>query len=225
MTEAEWLANDEPEAMLEALMQGQLRHSPARSSPAPRPSDRKYRLFAVACCRQSWHLLTDKRSRRAVEVAERYADGLEAVGTFKTAMRGAMKAWQDAGSPDTPCRAVADMPWDEANRLVSVQHIARYCAGRPASPAAQAGLLRDIFGNPFRPHRPPGRLDNTAASLAQAAYEERLPDCTLDNARLAVLSDALEEAGCTDADVLSHLRSPGPHVRGCWALDLFRQEK
>jgi hypothetical protein len=58
-------------------------------------------------------------------------------------------------------------------------------------------------------------------SLAQAAYDERnLPSGHLDNARLAVLSDALEEAGCTDADILSHLRSPGLHVRGCWALDL-----
>ena len=45
-------------------------------------------------------------------------------------------------------------------------------------------------------------------------------DGTLDRARLAVLSDALEEVGCTDTALLSHLRSPGPHVRGCWALDL-----
>jgi hypothetical protein len=59
------------------------------------------------------------------------------------------------------------------------------------------------------------------ASLAAAAYEERLPlNGTLDPARLAVLSDALEEAGCADEAILSHLRSPGPHVRGCWALDL-----
>jgi hypothetical protein len=43
---------------------------------------------------------------------------------------------------------------------------------------------------------------------------------TLDPARLTVLADALEDAGCTDADLLGHLRSPGPHVRGCWAVDL-----
>jgi hypothetical protein len=43
---------------------------------------------------------------------------------------------------------------------------------------------------------------------------------TLDNTRLAVLADALEESGCTSEDVLGHLRGPGPHVRGCWVVDL-----
>jgi hypothetical protein len=62
----------------------------------------------------------------------------------------------------------------------------------------------------------------TIVQLAQSAYEERhLPAGTLDNGRLAVLADALEEAGCTDADILGHLRGPGPHVRGCWAVDLL----
>ncbi len=86
----------------------------------------------------------------------------------------------------------------------------------------QATLARDIFGNPFRPSSlPPACRPTNVLSLARAAYDERyLPVGYLDNARLGVLSDALEEAGCTDADILSHLRSPGPHVRGCWALDL-----
>jgi hypothetical protein len=91
---------------------------------------------------------------------------------------------------------------------------------------AIANLLRDIFGNPFRPS-PPLPLavltwnDAVVVRLAQAAYEERhLPAGALDNSRLAVLADALEEAGCTDADILDHLRGPGPHVRGCWAVDL-----
>ena len=58
--------------------------------------------------------------------------------------------------------------------------------------------------------------------FAQAAYEEReLPSGHLSPTRLAVLADALEEAGCRDADLLAHLRAPGPHVRGCWALDLL----
>ena len=86
-------------------------------------------------------------------------------------------------------------------------------------------IIRDIFGHPFRPLRPldPALLNwnnGTIANLAQAAYEERiLPAGTLDPALLAVLGDALEEAGCTDAQLLGHLRSPGPHVRGCYALD------
>jgi hypothetical protein len=87
----------------------------------------------------------------------------------------------------------------------------------------RAGLLRDVFGNPFR------RAPRVAAwrtpdvlSLAQAAYGERnLPSGELDVMRLAVLADALEEAGCGDDVLLSHLRSPGQHVRGCWVLDLL----
>jgi hypothetical protein len=62
--------------------------------------------------------------------------------------------------------------------------------------------------------------DCVVVKLARAAYEFRsLPDGTLDASRLAVLADALEEAGCVDADLLGHLRGPGPHVRGCFALD------
>ncbi len=85
---------------------------------------------------------------------------------------------------------------------------------------AQCVLLRDLFSTPCVP-APSAEVPLTAFRLAQAAYDERiLPAGHLDPARLGVLSDALEEAGCTDADLLSHLRSAGPHVRGCWALDL-----
>jgi hypothetical protein len=58
-------------------------------------------------------------------------------------------------------------------------------------------------------------------ALAQAAYDDLiLPAGTLDSARLLLLADALEDAGCADADLLGHLRGEGPHVRGCWAVDL-----
>jgi hypothetical protein len=82
-------------------------------------------------------------------------------------------------------------------------------------------LMWEIYGNPFRTVAIDTRLSTpTVTALATAAYEERdLPSGHLHPARLAVLSDALEEAGCTDQDILSHLRSPGPHIRGCWALD------
>jgi hypothetical protein len=87
--------------------------------------------------------------------------------------------------------------------------------------AGVAALLRDVIGNPFRPAplnaawRTP-----TSLALAAAAYDNRiLPAGTLEPARLAVLADALEEAGCTDAEILGHLRLPGPHLRGCFAVD------
>jgi hypothetical protein len=64
--------------------------------------------------------------------------------------------------------------------------------------------------------------DGTVVKLAEAAYQDRrLLGGTLDGNRLAVLADALEEAGCGEKNLLGHLRGPGPHVRGCWALDLL----
>jgi hypothetical protein len=94
----------------------------------------------------------------------------------------------------------------------------------PLGPAA--AILRDLFANPFRPAPAldPSWLagrDWGVPQFALVAYGERqLPDGTLDPARLSLLADALQDAGCTDAELLGHLRGPGPHVRGCWALDL-----
>jgi hypothetical protein len=88
-------------------------------------------------------------------------------------------------------------------------------------------VLRDVFGNPFAlvPVVDPAWLawrGGIVRELAQAAYKERrLPEGTLDPARLAELADALEQSGCEYADLLGHLRGPGPHVRGCWVLDLI----
>jgi hypothetical protein len=87
----------------------------------------------------------------------------------------------------------------------------------------QRGVLLDIFGSPFRPATisPAWRTPQVVA-LAQSAYDQReLPAGALDLPRLAILADAVEEAGCTDAGLLAHLRGPGPHVRGCWAVDLL----
>jgi hypothetical protein len=87
-------------------------------------------------------------------------------------------------------------------------------------------LLLDLFGNPFHPVTiAPSILvwnDGVVVRLAQTIYEDRsLPAGTLDNIRLAILADALEEAGCTDAGILNHCRQPGEHVRGCWVVDLL----
>ena len=97
---------------------------------------------------------------------------------------------------------------------------------RRVEQAAQASILRDIIGNPFRPiHFDLASRLPAVLTLATAAYEDRiLPACTLDPERLAVLADALEESGCTDADILGHLRGSGPHVRGCHVLDLLLEK-
>jgi len=79
----------------------------------------------------------------------------------------------------------------------------------------QSVLLRDIFGNPFRPVALDPRWRNeTVVALASGIYADRAFD------RMPILADALEEAGCDDLEVLNHCRGPGPHVRGCWVVDL-----
>jgi hypothetical protein len=91
----------------------------------------------------------------------------------------------------------------------------------------QCHLLRDIFGSlPFRAFGIDQSVfswnDGCIVNLTQATYEQRsLPDGTLENARLAILADALEESGFADNDFLSHLRGLGPHVRGCHVLDVI----
>ncbi len=87
--------------------------------------------------------------------------------------------------------------------------------GRDAEEREQMKLTRDIFGNPFRPLAfDPSWRTTTAASLARTMYESR------DFAAMPVLADALEDAGCDNAEVLAHCRGDGPHVRGCWVVDL-----
>jgi hypothetical protein len=96
----------------------------------------------------------------------------------------------------------------------------RFSTSSRAEERAQADLLRCLFGPLlFRPV-PLFRSwlasnDGTIPKLAQGIYEERAFE------RLPILGDALEEAGCDDADILTHCRGPGPHVRGCWLLDLL----
>lgn len=80
----------------------------------------------------------------------------------------------------------------------------------------QAGLFRDIFGNPFRPVAfDPGWRTSTVAALAEQMYGSR------DFPPMPILADALQDAGCDNEDVLAHCRGAGPHVRGCWGVDLL----
>jgi hypothetical protein len=80
----------------------------------------------------------------------------------------------------------------------------------------QCHLLRDIFGNPFRPVCVDSAwLASTVLSLATGIYQERAFD------RMPILADALQDAGCDNEDILNHCRQPGEHVRGCWVVDLL----
>ena len=185
-------------------------------------TQRKLRLFVCACSRSIWGVLVDERSRRAVEVAEEYADGRATREQLKAAKEAASKAEEKAArlaekTHDDYPHSAATAAWLGTSETIKQPPYA------VARREMQCDLLRDVIGNPHRPlpALEPRWLTRDVRALAKAAYEERaLPAGTLDRARLALLADALEDAGCTNADLLDHLRGPGPHVRGCWALDL-----
>jgi hypothetical protein len=233
MAKQQGLRGDDPYPILESL--------------PGRVSRRKLRLFGCGCCRQRvWHLLTDVRSRRAVEVAERYAEGEADPATLRAAWLEAGRACQARGTAGF--RSTVKTNAAAAAALAAHRnHSARAVAGRVFATvwygeglnnearrgeerAAHLVLVRCVFGDTLQPVTidPAWRSwnDGTVPQLAQAIYENRtLPEGTLDTTRLAVLADALEEAGCDDADLLAHCRGPGPHVRGCWVVDLLLGKK
>jgi hypothetical protein len=207
MTESQWLAGESVESMLEHLADALTR--------------RKAVLWSCACLRANWAALDDERSRHMIDVAERLVDDAATDDEFQSATAGANDADDERGAYQTPYWAAESLALTHLNSLTG--NAVRY-SGTP--PATLVALLHEVVGNPWRPIDLRGRpwLTPTALSLAEAAYQERRPDATgstLDPDRLAVLSDALEEAGCDEQAILSHLREAGPHVRGCWALDLL----
>jgi hypothetical protein len=223
MTEREWLTSTSAQRMLQYVV--------------PRMDDRKPRLFAVACYRRLVPVLSDRhrcarartsltfvrRALRVMAIAERYAEG-EVGDAERVAARATIEdgtgavAWTAFAALAHPCRAA-----DAGNSavLAAVWAIgektsaARYL--RKELRAWQRGAVRDLFGNPFRtPRIDPTWLtwnNRAVAKLATQIYDKSAFD------RLPVLADALEEAGCSDRILLNHLRSAGPHYRGCWALD------
>jgi hypothetical protein len=204
VTDQEWDRCTEPAPMLEFLRDsGKL-------------SERKARLFAAACCRGVWDQVGEPPTRGAVEVAERYADGLATAEELRRAYNEGIAVTM---GPEDVTFGFAF--WDA---LKSCSRRALASPLRSCHPAVQVSLLREIFGNPFRPVSVDRAWlawhGGAIPGLARVVYEEReLPSGHLDAARLAVVADMLEESGCTDADLLAHLRGPGPHVRGCFAVD------
>ena len=133
--------------------------------------------------------------------------------------RDKLLSWKAARAAAT-ASCIRPREQETAERAAEAAAVAKERPGESEERQAQAALLRDLF-NPFRVATlDPSCLTPSVLALARAAYDHRsLPAGTLDNAHLAILGDALEEAGCTDDELLGHLRSPGPHVRGCFALD------
>lgn len=221
MTEGEWLACTDPKKMLRVLRGNN------------KASDRKLRLLACGCCRRIWADLTLKPLRPAIETAEEYAElsvTIQELGAVhhksvtaiaRSLHRNVGKRRNDTGYATKMRRMgiAANAAYPAPFQIKLLHGLGEDESLRVFSPV----LLRCVVGNPFcHVIIDPACLTPNVIHLATAAYDERsMPSGELDPARLAVLSDALEEAGCDTQDILTHLRSPGPHVRGCWAVDLI----
>jgi hypothetical protein len=201
MTEAEWVACAEPAPMLEFV--------------SGRATDRKLRLFACACCRMAWDWLYPLE-RDAVALMERVAEGRADEGERAAAYEATRRQFDQQSRDCTPMALDlldrdARFGADAALLLLSVDPHEATAQG-----SAWCQIARDIFGNPFRPVAvDPVWLTSTVVQPAEGIYQDRAFD------RMPILADALEDAGCTDRAILDHLRSPGPHVRGCWPVDLL----
>jgi hypothetical protein len=238
MTESEWLSATHPRSMLEFLR--------------GKASDRKLRLFACACCRRTWNLLRDVRSQQAIEIAERYADGLAGEEELRAALGLALAAhqaiWNDSSRTAGLTREGLNNAELESEAALAVWRTCKpsqayvgsvTIAYAPLLPAAyavgnsgaggiaseravQASLLRDIFGSLL--------FRSVSLPADWLAWQDRtlrrMAQAIYDERafdRLPVLADALEEAGCNDPDILGHCRQPGPHFRGCWVVDLLSE--
>jgi hypothetical protein len=216
MTEAEWALSRDPVGMLRVVQQC-------------KPSERKVRLFNAAICRRFWRHLP-QASQAILSESELLADGLvprrsedsdlcwmanAVVGSLerrhltKWFARASWRMQRKAAA--AVCYAVCpDDLWGAMGYLWEID---------PNEKGHHADVIRDVFGNPFRPMAIDPSWVSAAGGLvvrlAGTIYHERAFE------RLLILADALEEAGCTNPEILSHCRSGGDHVRGCWLVDLI----
>jgi hypothetical protein len=208
MTEAAWLTGSDPHLLLEFLR--------------GRASERELRLFAVACSRRIWHWIDDL-GRAAVELAEQYADGHASANELRAARlacrsAGAHASWYAAASD--PFKAAGNAARSAQSGVVHRLAAASAEAELAAERAAQADLLREVFGNPFRPLSVEASWRTAEVlALARTIYDERASE------RMPALADLLEEIGCDSREILTHCRTREPHVRGCWVLDLLLEKR
>ena len=175
-------------------------------------SGRKLRLLICAICRRGIDNIRASSHQNGLEVAEQYADGVASDDDRHTAYRETTfrkrKNWPQMHFEAMVHNALA--PDDELAPLNALHRVSN-----PRARTFQTALLREMFGNPFRPvaFSHSWRTD-TALSLARQMYESR------DFSAMPILADALQDAGCDNEAILNHCRQPGEHVRGCWVVDL-----
>ncbi len=227
MTEETWLTWTDPEEFLRALaLVSECPQNPVPNwlhSIAGQLTSRKLRLFAVACCRRLEPLGLDPRLVHAMDVVEmNIGAGTNVSRKRRNAVKRSLSsdpAWADMRAPSIICALIGS----SAARVAAYTswHCCRYCSPKDSDVAlqeriAQGKLLRDIVGNPFRPVPLDTRwLAPPVIALAQTIYAEGQWQ------RMPSLGEELILAGCNNDEIIEHCRSDGPHVRGCWVVDLI----
>jgi hypothetical protein len=235
--EEEWRACDDFEVVFDYL----------ESTALPQ---RKLRLFEVASARRFTSRMSQPVLVNALNVAELFADGLIAQAELASAHQASRELENESAMNEEDLLETDALHYGaKAVREVTAPDAPGYCAGTPAMiehvisavtytfPSARKGnheeqvaffeqvsacekrsiaeLVHDVFGNPFRPAAfSKSWGTDTAVSLARQMYGSR------DFSAMPILADALQDAGCDNAEILDHCRGPGPHVRGCWVVDL-----
>lgn len=226
MTEAEWQTVTDPSPMLKFL--------------EGKASNRKLRLFVVSLARIFWEQVPKGEMRDSVNESERYADNPASTEQIDD-YRHRFHRYLIRGITPEPSE---QYKWH--HNTPGIRHIFSFVAmtvrddlmlqyiltrpqplrdrGRENSITPYLHLLpphiRDIFGNPFRPISfDSSWLTSTVVSLARQIYDSR------DFTAMPILADALQDAACNNTAILDHCRGPGPHVRGCWCLDLLLAKK
>ena len=214
MTEEEWLDLDR---VLTPLMNWLRR----------RGSNRQFYLAAAGWVRQVEDKLTHPRCTELIKLVESYADGEVAAEELSRKSRAAdviigLSRGADWKTHAADSAAVhAAWPTDGWIAATNALKDAGSAGKRAELAPRQLALLRDIFGNPFRPVSfDASWRTSTAAAIAKQMYESR------DFGAMPILADALQDAGCDNDDVLNHCRDAnGVHVRGCWVVDLVLDKK
>jgi hypothetical protein len=199
MNDADWARCNDSMAMLTATV--------------GKRSARQWNLLSCGFARLDWDLLVDERSRRVVEVAERYEDGLSSRDELEAAYDEAVSVlWALEGKVSVDAIRAAGRAARAAERPAVIA---------PAPSVAQdrrrCGVIRDILGpHPSRP----STIESAWRTPEVLGLARRIRDGRSFGS-MPELADALERAGCRAGDFLGHLRSGGAHWHGCWALDLL----
>jgi hypothetical protein len=228
MTEEEWL---NPNAYFEPMLESLYGIA----------TFRKLRLLAVACGMTHVDRIADERSRTVLEVLERFADSLASREEMAAAAQGALDAtrrWEvmpfnwgflhaiEAGNSKQWLRegelheGIARLGQTGVDDAV-IEHVVD-CLSSALHylwSAQSSALFREIFGNPFRPVAFESRWQISTVDFARAIYHEKSFE------RMPILAETLMAAGCDNGEILAHCRSEGPHVRGCWVVDLILRKK